>query len=155
MPSTVHRCAYRWTVDMSATFNKLSGPPPPPPLKEERSGGRNLISIVDLGANASTVQMCAFVTHNSTPPPPTVKGRTVGGGPEKLVDHRSERQHLVVHLCTSLICQRKNHIFSENLGQVLYVGLPSFPCFLSPWGLGIQLSNIKDMVQHRSSCMFY
>jgi hypothetical protein len=61
---------------------KHSIPDPPPPLKEERSGGGgvwNSISTMDLGADTSAVQMCTFVIPDSRPPP-TVKGRTVGGG---------------------------------------------------------------------------
>jgi hypothetical protein len=87
-PSAVHRCACRWTVDLSAMFNQHSGPPPPPPpptIKSRMVGGvRNSISTMDLGADASAVQMCAFVIMipdppPPPPPPPTVKGRTVGG----------------------------------------------------------------------------
>jgi hypothetical protein len=84
IPSAIHRCACRWTVDLSAMFNQHSWTPPPPPtIKRRMVGGVwNSISTVDLGTDASAVQMRAFVIHDSgpPPPPPTVKGRTVGGG---------------------------------------------------------------------------
>jgi hypothetical protein len=154
--TVVHPRARCWIVEMSTSFNELSGPPPPPPLKAERSGGSRIISQPWIrGANASTVQICFLVTHHSGPPPPPVKGRMVGGVQNHIPTIDLSVGVSVIHLCALFNLPARNHFCSGDLGLRPFCGFARLFLLLTPWGSGNILSNFKDMNRHRSSCMFY
>jgi hypothetical protein len=103
-----------------------------------------------------------FVISDSGPPPPlplkverSGGGGGGGGGPEKLVNRRSGRSTSHPFICALfLICERKI-IFSLKLRISALCGFSQiFPVFII-MGLDIKPLNLKDMVQPRSSCLFY
>jgi hypothetical protein len=74
-------CGKWWeSVEMDSYHIRGGIPPknhsisdPPPPTVKSRPVGGSGISTVDLGVNASSVQMHALVIHDSGPPPPSLK----------------------------------------------------------------------------------
>jgi hypothetical protein len=131
--------------------------PPPPPLKVEWLGGSGKPCESFICVPCWTIDQCALVNSHSgppPPPPPPLKEERLRGVQKLLLVVDLGASASAVDLCTLFNHSAKSYM-QWRLRLVIFVGLLSFPCFLSPWGLGNILSNIKDMNQHRSSCMFY